>query len=224
MNEKPREKLIKYGPEKLETSELLAIILGSGNRNENVFDMSKRLIKKYENNIFEKIRSVEHVQNLWKTGKVQACRIIAASELGKRLFQKNPRKIIIKNAKEAAHHLKNMGREEKEHCKVLYLSTQNTLVAEEVISIGSIDASIIHPREVFSGAIKENAASIIIAHNHPSGDPIPSQKDMRLTEILKKAGEIIGITVLDHIIIGENHYFSFENGTITKFRSSLAQS
>mgnify|MGYP001606698895 FL=1 len=136
MNEKPREKLIKYGPEKLETSELLAIILGSGNRTENIFDMSRRLIKKYENAVFEKIRSVHHVQNLWKTGKVQACRIIATCELGKRLFQKNTRKITVRNAKEAGNYLKNMGREEKEHCKVLYLSTQNALIAEEIISIG----------------------------------------------------------------------------------------
>lgn len=208
----PREKMIQKGASELKNDELLAIILGTGNKKENVFSLSKRLIQAYRNPSFLTIRSVEQIEKIWNVGKVHACKILATIELGKRLFKKSNRKPIFQNPKQVARYLGNMKNGDKEQLRVLYLSTQNSLLNDEIIAIGSLDQTIVHPREVFQPAFIHGAAGIIVAHNHPSGDPFPSKEDMEMTEELRKTGKILKIPILDHIIIGEKHFFSFEEG------------
>lgn len=218
MNIFPREKLKEKGPDSLTNQELLAILLAKGTKKENVFDLSKRLIKNYENFAFKKLRSVDQVEKLWNVGKLHACQIVAFAELAKRLYGKNAKNPIFRSAKIVANYAAEIKKFKQEQCRALYLSTQNTLLADITISIGTIDSSILEPREVFSPAIEQKAASIILIHNHPSGNPDPSTQDMETTDTLKKIGNLLKIPILDHVIIGEHSYFSFETGQKTKIK------
>lgn len=218
MNQLPREKLKEKGPKFLSNQELLAILLSKGTKKENVFDLSKRLIKNYENFAFKNLEFVEQIEKLWNVGKVHACQIVAFSELSKRLYQKNLKKPIFRSSTVVATYASEMKKLKQEQCRVLYLSTQNTLLADCIISIGTLDSSILEPREVFRPAIEQNAASIILIHNHPSGNPDPSRQDMETTDGLKRIGDLLKIPILDHIIIGEQQYFSFESGQKRKMK------
>ncbi|OGJ21291.1 hypothetical protein A3K73_05560 [Candidatus Pacearchaeota archaeon RBG_13_36_9] len=210
LEDRPREKLIKQGAENLTNSELLAIILRVGNRGENVLDLSNKLFNKYD------IRSLSRVEisKLRKEigiGDAKACQIAACFELGRRLaaFKKDGH--IIRDTKDIAKiFLPEMGALKKEHFKGVYLNSRKRIIKEETIFIGSLNESVIHPREIFRIALDENAAALILLHNHPSGDPTPSEFDIKVTKELVKAGDILGIKVLDHIILGENKYLSFK--------------
>lgn len=210
LEERPRERLVKHGPKTLSNSELLAIILRSGSKKENILELSKKILK--ENNIKSLSRKrITSLKNNSGIGEAKACQIIACFELGRRLAafkeQSNP---IIHNAKDIVKvFMVEMSSLKKEHFKGIFLDSRKRIIKDETIFIGSLNASIIHPREIFQVALEEGAAAVILLHNHPSGNPKPSDEDIEITKQLNKAGDILGIEVLDHIIIGNKRYFSF---------------
>jgi len=207
LDERPREKLMKHGPRNLTDSELLAIILRTGNKKESVIGLSNKLINKYN------LRSLSRI----KVGSLKKQLGIACFELGKRLAAfKEDKKPIIKNAKDIVKlFLPEMSVLEKEHFKGVYLDTRKRIIKQENIFIGSLNESVVHPREIFKIALDENAVAIITLHNHPSGDPTPSSYDIEMTKELVKAGDLLGIQILDHIIIGGKKYVSLkEKGLI----------
>ncbi len=197
--ERPREKLIKYGSEKLSNSELLAIILGTGVKGVNAIDLSKKLIKHFGQEKFIRV-TLDELSTISGVGKTKACRIIAAFELGKRLITGKKTSFIMK-PKDVWNELTEIRGSKKEHFVVFYLDVRNQIIQKEIISIGILNKSLVHPRELFEPAIKHLAAQILISHNHPSGDCTPSEEDIELTKRLIKAGEILGIEIIDHVII-----------------------
>jgi DNA repair protein RadC len=209
MNMLPREKLELYGPKELLDHELFALILSQGSKKEDVFSLSKRILKGFDR---EEIIMEENLQALTdklKVGKVQASRIMASIEVGRRLFYSCANRNQIKSYGDVYEILKNMQYLKKEYLRGLYLNSRNTIIRNEIISIGSLDANIIHPREIFKPAIEYSAYAIILAHNHPSGDCSPSSADIEITKQLIKLGDLLQLPILDHIIIGENSFFSF---------------
>jgi len=208
-DEKPREKLVKEGAGALSSAELLAIILGVGTKKEEVFSMSNRLLREYgEKGIaYQKDPSV--IERDLKIPLVKACQIVACFELGRRFYQKKPGgSITIRTAKQAFEYLKDMGNLNKEQFRGLYLNTHYQLIHDEVISIGTLDASLVNAREVFRPALEYSAAAVIIAHNHPSGVIKATKADVEITNKLIEAGNILDIEVLDHLIIGKNKFAS----------------
>jgi len=217
---RPRERFLKHGPEALSDSELFAIILRTGTRGkldenkklmpgENVIDMSNRLIKEYGlNNLFD--CSLKELQQIKGIGPSKSMQLLAMAELGKRYSQsKNPIK-KISSAKDVFNYFhEKLKNEKQEHFYVLILNNQNHIVKEEFISKGVLDAAIIHPREVFKPAIKNSASKIILVHNHPSGNPKPSNEDLEITKQLIEVGKLIDIKVLDHVIIGNGSWWSW---------------
>ncbi len=208
---RPRERFLKLGPESLSDAELFAILLRTGSKGENVIDMSNRLIAEYGlDKLFE--CSLNELQKIKGIGPSKAMQILTIAELQKRANQsKNPVK-RISCAKDVFNLMHEKLKDKKEEqFYILILNTQNFLISEPImISKGILDASIIHPREVFKPAIKNSAAKIILVHNHPSGDPNPSNEDLDITEKIIKAGEEIGIKVLDHVIIGNNSHWNWK--------------
>lgn len=216
LDDRPREKLIKNGPETLSDSELLAIILRTGNKRENVINISNKLFNKYNLKSLSRV-SMGTLKKELGIGDVKACQIVSCFELGRRLAKfKEDKKHHIKNAKDIAKvFIPEMSSLKKEYFKGIYLDSRKKVIKEETIFIGSLNESVIHPREIFQVALNENAAALILLHNHPSGDPKPSVQDIEITKGLVKAGNILGIPVLDHIIIGNNKYVSLrEKGLI----------
>ncbi|HNV12792.1 MAG TPA: DNA repair protein RadC [bacterium] len=208
-DEKPREKMIKMSPETLSSAELLAVILNSGTKKEEVLSMADRILKEYGKNSIINEKNPKNIEKQFGLPLVKSCQIVACFELGRRFFNENKiGTITIRNAKQAFEHLKDMGNLNKEHFKGLYLNSRYKLVHSETISIGTLDASIIHPREVFKPALEYSASAVIIAHNHPSGVLKPSKEDLEINTKLKEAGEILGIEILDHLIISKNKFIS----------------
>ncbi len=209
--ERPREKLMKYGSGVLSNAELLAIILRNGTKRENVLELSKNLLK--ENNLRSLSRKrINALMRIFGVGQSKACQIVSCFELGRRVASfKNTKNNSINDVRDIVKmFLPEMSFLKKEHFKSIFLDSRKRIIKEETIFIGSLNASIIHPREIFQAAFEEGAAAIILLHNHPSGDPKPSDDDVEITKQLVKAGEILGIEVVDHIIIGHNRYFSFK--------------
>ncbi|SRR3989339_49764 len=207
--DKPREKLIKYGPDILSVQELLAIVLGTGTKKEEVMSMTSRILKEYGEKPILSQTNPKIFQNELGIPETKACQIIACFELGRRFFKENKTgSITIRNAKQAFNYLKDMRDLPKEYLRGIYLNSRYKLIHDEVISVGTLTANIIHPREIFKPAIEHSAAAIIIAHNHPSGSPTPTKSDIEITKQIVKAGKILGIDLLDHIIIAKNKYSS----------------
>lgn len=205
--ERPREKLAKYGPGKLSNSELLAIILGTGIKGTNVVELANKILKKFGGNRIADM-SCGELKIFSGLGAAKACEIVACFELGKRLL-KDKKSILILSPEAAWQELKEIRAHKKEHFVVFYLDARNQIIEKEIISIGSLNANLVHPREVFEPAIKNSSAQIIIAHNHPSGDTEPSQDDIEITKRLVESGKILGIEVIDHIIVTKNGFSSF---------------
>lgn len=207
--DRPREKMMKYGSEQLKDHELLAILLRSGSRKESVMSLSERILDLYPK---EKLLSVsiDDLKYVHGVDDAKACTILAALELSRRLLQlhKDSRPIINKPS-DAVHLLHDIIKEKKEHFVVFYMNARGHVVARELISIGTINTSIVHPREVFEPAIRHMSTTIVIAHNHPSGFTEPSDADDKVTERLVQAGKILGIDVMDHVIVTEDGYFSY---------------
>ncbi len=209
-SDQPREKLIKHGPQFLSNSELLAILIGSGYKGKNVLQLAKDTLRKYQAKNLPKL-SFKKLIFQKGIGPVAACRILAAFELATRLLlDQDEEAIIIKTPKDVYQLLKEMGDYKKEHFIGLYLNARNQLVHQETVAIGSLSANIIHPREVFEPAIKYHAASIVVVHNHPSGNLKPSREDLEITKRLVKSGELLGIKVIDHLIIAGKKFFSLK--------------
>ena len=207
--EKPREKMVKDGAGSLSSAELLAIVLGVGTKKEEVYSMSSRLLREYgEKGIaYQKDPSV--IERDLKIPLVKACQIVACFELGRRFYQKKPGgSITVRTAKQAFEYLKDMGSLNKEQFRGLYLNTHYQLIHDEVISIGTLDSSLVQAREVFRPALEYSAAALIIAHNHPSGMIKATKADIEITNKLIEAGNILDIEVLDHLIIGKNKFAS----------------
>lgn len=207
--ERPREKLERYGPEKLSNAELLAILLRTGTKNLNVIKLSQKILSKFEEKSLLNI-TIEELSSINGVGKVKACEIIACLELGKRLL-KDKKTTLLLSPKDVWERMADIRGSKKEHFVVFYLDSRNQEIKREIISIGILNQNLIHPREVFEGAIKNNALNIIICHNHPSGVLEPSEEDIEITKKLVQAGDILNIQVLDHIIVTKEYFYSFNS-------------
>lgn len=211
-SERPRERLLRHGVEVLATHEVLVLVLGQGIRGESVMVMAQRLLSEFGNIKNIASASVEELSRINGIGPAKAAQIKAAFELGKRLegALDNPA-TMVKFPEDAVKSVKNRLRgKKKEHFLAISLNTRNHVINVHTVSIGSLDSSIVHPREVFKEVISSSAASVIFIHNHPSGDTTPSKDDVQLTKRLVEAGEILGIEVLDHIIVSDGAYLSMK--------------
>jgi DNA repair protein RadC len=210
--ERPRERLLKHNASALSNSELLAIILGIGTREKNVLELSKEILSIHD---LEKLsdESVASIKKIPGIGLAKACQIVACFELGRRVTSYTKETMPLVTCPEDVCRIlaAKLRLQKKEHLIGLFLDTRKRLIKEETIFIGTLDSSIIHPREILKAAIKESAAAIIIVHNHPSGDSRPSDEDIEITRQITKAAELVGIPLLDHVIIGENNYTSLRD-------------
>ena len=218
LNERPMEKLLNYGVDGLSNPELLAILLRTGTKGENVISLSTRLLANLGDLDGILDASLEDIKAIKGIKDVKACQIIALSELFKRFKTLRSKNNLFKvsSPKDVAELLINeMSYLNQEVLKLILLNTKNNIIKMENIFKGSLNSSIVHPREIFREAVKYGSANIIITHNHPSGDPTPSREDINITNRLKECGEIMGIKLLDHLIIGNDRYFSLkEKGII----------
>ena len=209
---RPRERLQSSGPSSLTTPELLAVILKSGTQKHNALELSQKLLKKYSLQQLPNISTQQLIKE-HGIGPAKACQIVSLFEIYKRLPTPTIKKSIRKAVDIAKIYLPKYSNEKKEHFFAIYLDTKHNIIKDEIISIGTLNSSLVHPREVFHGAIKHCAHSIIIVHNHPSGNPQPSEEDIQVTNILKETGTIMGIPLIDHIILGNNSYWSWKEST-----------
>ena len=208
--ELPRERLVRFGAEVLKDFELLAIVLGTGYRGQNVLEVARTIIDTHPKEVLLEM-DLQRLSRLKGLGKAKGGVLVAAFELARRALQKGIGvRPVISCPTETVPLLADIKEKRKEFFMCLYLNARNQLIHKEVISIGSLSASIVHPREVFQVAVSHSAASIILAHNHPSGDVSPSKDDIELTRRLIKAGEIMGIEVLDHVIISAMDFVSLK--------------
>ncbi|MBT4497458.1 MAG: DNA repair protein RadC [Gemmatimonadetes bacterium] len=208
--EMPRERLARHGTEALKDQELLAILLGTGYRGQNVLELAHAILDVHPKEALMEM-DLKQLSRLKGVGKAKGCLLIAAFELGRRALQKGlGARPVISTPGDTVPLLADIRDQRREFFLCMYLNARNQLIHKEVISIGSLSASIVHPREVFQVGVANSAASIILAHNHPSGDVSPSKDDVELTRRLVKAGEIMGIEILDHIIISTLDFLSLK--------------
>lgn len=212
--DRPREKLEKYGPNKLSDSELLAVILGSGRKDANVIDLSSSILRKFSGMGLTDA-TVQELKNISGLGSAKACEIVACFELGRRLLKEGGENLIV-SPKDVWDLLRDVRDSRKEHFVVFYLDPKTKEISREIVSIGSLNNSLVHPREVFEPAVKHLAAYVIIAHNHPSGDLTPSEEDLEITKDLAIAGKILGINLIDHVIVSKKGYLSLREEGLLK--------
>jgi len=212
IDDRPRERLIKQGPQSLSNQELIAILLRTGTKSESVLSLANRIL-----NYFEKIHELKHatleeIVSIKGIGEAKAVQLLAAIELGRRLAQMQVHnRFTIRSPQDAASFLMpEMSSLNQEHFVTLFLNTKNQVIHKQTIFIGSLNSSIVHPREIFREAVKRSAASFICAHNHPSGIATPSPEDIDVTKRIQEAGYIIGIDLIDHIIIGDHQFISLK--------------
>lgn len=209
-HEMPREKFIAKGAAALKDKELLAIILRTGIEGKNVIEVAEGILKKFPMKQLLSL-SLSDLAKVKGIGPGKATALLAAFELAKRALEVEDNNLpIINCAKDAVAQLQELRTAQKEHFAVLYLNARNQLIHKETISVGTLNASLVHPREVFEPAIKYLAAQIIVAHNHPSGNVEPSSDDLALTKRLVEAGKLVGIEVLDHVIVARGNHQSLE--------------
>lgn len=211
--ERPRERLLKHGASSLSNAELIAVLLGGGTAGSSAVNLAEKILSIDSSGICVLNDCVpEELYRIDGVGPARAACLLAAAELGRRLHAepKHKRINISSPASIAALFMSNMRGLRKENFKVLLLNAKNEIIMTDDVSVGSLMSAPAHPREVFSGALRRGAASVILVHNHPSGNPAPSRDDFLLTERLVQAGDILGIHVLDHIIIGDGEYASMK--------------
>ncbi|WP_226667204.1 RadC family protein [Metabacillus litoralis] len=211
-DERPRERLLKEGADKLSNQELLAILLRTGTKKDSALDLSQQLLKHFEGLRMLKDASVEEITTISGIGNAKAVQILAALELGRRMNRLTyDERYVIRSPQDGADYvMEDMRFLSQEHFVCLYLNTKNQVLHKQTVFIGSLNASIVHPREVFKEAFKRSAASLICIHNHPSGDPSPSREDIEVTKRLAECGKVLGIELLDHLIIGEQKFVSLK--------------
>ncbi len=210
--DRPREKLSTKGADFLADSELLAIIIGSGSRKKNALDLARSLLNKFDNLAGIESASMDEICSVHGIGLGKATSLKAALELGRRFTSSSAsvKSYPIRTAEDVyTLYIASMKNRKKEIFSVMLLNAKNRLIKTVTISEGALTGTIVHPREVFNPAIRESANSVVFTHNHPSGDPEPSNEDIALTRRLVDAGNIMGIRVVDHLIIGDNRYYSF---------------
>ena len=203
----PREKLAKYGSEKLKDHELLALLLGSGIKGLNVLELSKKILVVIKKKGIKKI-TLADLLVIKGLGSAKASQVFAVLELGKRLNTENKSEVL--SPSDVWNFCADIVAMAREHFVVLYLDTQNCVIDRRTISIGTLNSSLVHPREVFEPAVKLSASSIIVVHNHPSGELEPSLEDKEVTKRLKEAGDLLGIELTDHIIVTKSGFMSFQ--------------
>jgi DNA repair protein RadC len=210
--ERPRERLIKEGARALTNQEILAILLRSGTKQESVLQVAQRLIAKFDGLLLLKEAAIEELCTIKGIGKAKAVELSAAIELGRRIHSLQPEeRYVIRSPEDVSNYvMEDMRFLQQEHFDCLYLNTKNQVLHRKTVFIGSLNASICHPREIFKEAIKRSAASVICLHNHPSGDPAPSREDIDVTKRLAESGKVLGIELLDHIIIGDRRFISLK--------------
>lgn len=210
--ERPREKMLSLGPSVVSNAELLAILIGTGTRNQSALELAALTLSSEEDGLGHLAGCTpEEICRISGMGLAKACRIIAAFELGKRLATRPKSKKILVNNPDAIANLfmEEMRYYKKEFFKVLLLNSKGEIISIEKASVGDLSSAIVHPREVFQAAIRRSASAVVFVHNHPSGNPEPSREDEEITCRLVEAGKILGIQVLDHIVIGDGVYISF---------------
>ncbi len=210
--DRPRERMLRLGPAALSDAELLAVLLRTGLENESAYQLSQRLLRTFQDLRGLSQASHEELVKLKGIGPVKAIELQAAFELGRRqlgnIVGKRP---VVRLPREVAElMMPEMAHLTQEHFVCLFLNTKNQVIGKKTVFVGSLDASIVHPREVFKEAIKRSSASVICLHNHPSGDPTPSREDINVTRMLRDAGDLVGISLLDHVIIGDGRFISLK--------------
>lgn len=210
--DRPRERMQQFGAGALSNAELLAIMLRTGSKQESVLTLAQRLLSETEGLKRLSELSLNEMMKLKGIGPAKAIQIRAGIELGKRMSSlTREERYVIRSPKDAAMYvMEEMRYLKKEHFVCLFLNTKNQVLIKETVFVGSLNASIVHPREVFHSAVRHSAASIVAIHNHPSGDPAPSQEDIQVTRRLMQAGELMGIELLDHVIIGDDCFTSLK--------------
>ncbi len=206
--ERPREKLEKYGADRLADAELLAILLGTGTRGTNVIELSKKILRQFGASGLQNT-SVKDLEEVAGLGTAKASQIVASLELSRRLL-KGKKTTLLLSPEDVWNELRDIRGEKKEHFVIFYLDTRNQEIKREIISVGTLNASLVHPREVFEPAVKNLAAQILIAHNHPSDNTDPSEEDIILTKRLVEAGRILDIEIVDHVIVSKSSFLSFK--------------
>lgn len=216
--ERPRERLIKYGKENLSNEELLSIILKNGNGKKTVKDLSQDLLKEFNGLENMKDATLEQLKKIKGIGEVQALTVLSVIELGKRLYLSNNfnKKIILNSSERIFEYMRyDLLNKKQEYFYCLYVNSKQELIERKLLFMGTVNRSLVHPREVFKNAYLCSASGIICIHNHPSDDISPSREDIRLTNSLVELGNVNGIPIIDHIIIGNDKYYSFyEEGKI----------
>lgn len=215
--EKPRERLLRLGASALSDAELLAILLGTGTLNETAIDLARRLLawgqEEYGSGLsFLTEATAEEIMAHSGMGPSKVCRLKASVELARRMrknLEGKEKPVFIRGSRDVYEYLGDeLEGQDREHFCIIMLNVRNRVIGQEVISIGSLDASIAHPREIFKNCIKRSAAGVILVHNHPSGDATPSDDDLEMTQRVIKAGTVLGIYVVDHVILGKGSFYS----------------
>jgi len=208
--ERPREKLISKGPQNLKDEELLAILLRTGREGKNVLEVAKQILRKYSKKRLLKLK-YEDLTKIKGIDSAKACTILAAVELVKRALKIGEETLpVIRSTKDVIAQFTYLRDKSREHLAALYLNARNEMIYKKHLFVGTLNANLVHPREIFEHALIGNAASVILVHNHPSGDAEPSEDDLTITKRIQEAGKIMGIDVLDHIIITKSKAFSFK--------------
>lgn len=210
--DRPRERMMAYGADALSHAELLAILVRTGTRSESAVHLASRILQASGGLRGLVDMSIEELTEIRGIGPAKAVQLRAGMELGRRLAQsRSEERYTIRRPQDAADYMmESMRYLKKEHFVCLFLNTKNHVIGRETLSVGTLNASLVHPREVFRAAIKCSSASIVCLHNHPSGDPAPSPEDVSLTKRLCEAGDLVGIDVLDHIVIGDGRFISLK--------------
>ena len=208
LEQRPRERLKSSNSSFLSDPELLALILEKGTKGENVLDLSNRLISSFGLENLNSL-SLQELMKIKGIGLAKGAKIIAAFELSKRVNSGKICEKVIKNPSDiASYYIEKLKDLKKEHFIAVFLDSKNKIIKDEVISIGTLNSSLVHPREVFKEAIKCSANSVILVHNHPSGNCEPSEEDYRVNKVLVETGNLVGIEILDHLLIGYNSWSS----------------
>lgn len=219
-DERPRERLLALGPGFLSNAELLAIVLRNGSRDKSALQLAQEILSLYKDDGVSALgrMTAGELMGLQGIGSAKAAEVIAAVELGKRLNTHISRQRAVVTCPEDAadYAMPRFRYEDREHFAVILLNVKNHILSMPVISVGSLTASVVHPREVFKAAIQQTAASMILVHNHPSGDPTPSKEDIEVTARMVQVGRVMDIPVLDHIILGNDNYISLKEKGVIK--------